>query len=180
MISTHVRRPPSRITTMAVNRKVKNCCRNSASTVEKRILYPLNVVHDGRQQRAGRILLEKCHRAPQGRGVKFVAQVGDHAVIRHSSPGRCRRNRTGLSAGGNDQSEGDHSPDIMEVLGNKAAQFDWLPGDRHAEKGKRSAPATMDSAPGRGWGRSAATGRHQAVPPAPSRRPRRPDRTNTA
>ena len=34
MASTQVSRPPSKITTAAVNRKVKNCCRNSASTVE--------------------------------------------------------------------------------------------------------------------------------------------------
>ena len=34
MMSTQVSRPPSRTTTQAVNRKVKNCCRNSASTDE--------------------------------------------------------------------------------------------------------------------------------------------------
>src|SRR5208283_378219 len=45
----------------------------------QRVLHPVNVAHDRRQQRAGGVLLEERDRALQRGLIEFVAQVCDHA-----------------------------------------------------------------------------------------------------
>ena len=77
----------------AVKIKVKNCCRNSASTLDIAYCTRSMSLTMRRNQRPGRVLLKKCRRPPQDRVVQIVAQVGDHAEARHSSPGTCPRSR---------------------------------------------------------------------------------------
>ena len=88
------------------------------------VLHALDVIDDGRDQRAGGVLLKKCRRAPQDGVVEIVAQVGDHA-----EPGVVHQIGSGiienaLQHGGGHQREGNYGPCIVEMRGNKLLQID--------------------------------------------------------
>ena len=107
-------------------KKVKNCCRNSASTRRHGILHALDVVDDGREQRSGSVLRKKSRRAPQDRVVEIVAQVGDHAEAGVVHQIRSRVIENSFKHGRTDQRNRDHGPRIREMRGHQLLQVDRM------------------------------------------------------
>ena len=103
------------------------------------VLHAIDVAHNGGQQGAGGMLLEKRHRAPQGGGVEFVAQIGNHAEAGVVGQVGAEVVEHALQDGGGDQRKGHHGPDIVKVLGNEPAQLDGLMGNGHAKQGQIAA-----------------------------------------
>ncbi len=98
------------------------------------VLHALNVVDDGRKQRAGGVLCEKSRRAPQDRVVKIVAQVGDHAeagVVRQVGASIVEYP---LQDGCRYQRERYHRPRILKVRGNQLLKVENAVGAGESEK----------------------------------------------
>ena len=100
------------------------------------VLHPVNVAYDRRQQRAGGVLLEERHRAPQCCRVEFVPQIGHHAKSGVVGQIGAEVIEPALQHGGSDQREGHHGPHVVKVLRNEPAQLHRLSGNRHAEEGQ--------------------------------------------
>ena len=114
--------PPRATTTNAVKIKVKNCCRNSASTADManctRSISLISV--------ETMVPVEFCWKkrdgAPQNGVVEIIAQVGDHAEagIVHQVGSAVIEDP--LQQSGSHQREGDDVPCIVEVRGDNLLQ----------------------------------------------------------
>ena len=85
-------------------------------------LHPLDIVDQGRDDGAGRILLEERDGAPQNGVVEIIAEVGDHAEagIVHQVGSAVIEDP--LQQSGNHQREGDDGPCIVEMRGDNLLQ----------------------------------------------------------
>ena len=103
----------------------------------------VDVVDDGRNQCARRVLLEEGGRAAKHRSVQFIAQIGDHPEARQVHQVGPRIKADALEYRGCYQRNGHHGPGILEVLREEALQINRVLGAGDGEQG--------DVARLRGW-----------------------------
>ena len=122
--STQASFPPSSTTTAAVKIRVKNCCRNSASTLDMANCTRSMSLMMVESSVPVVCFWKKAGRAPQDGVVEIVAQIGDQSeagVVDQVGPGVIEKS---LQNGGGDECEGNHCPGILKVRRDELLQID--------------------------------------------------------
>src|ERR1700733_399823 len=91
-----------------------------------RVLDPLDVIHDGRNQSPGGVPGKECCRALQDRIIQIVSQVRDHSESRVVHQVRARIVTNSLQHGGGYQGKGHHRPRILKVRRNELLQINRM------------------------------------------------------
>ena len=99
-------------------------------------LHALHVIDDGRQQRAGGMLLKEANGAAQRGGVKFIAEIGNHAKAGIVGQIGATEIQHALQQCGGDQRKRDDGPYVVEVFGDEGLELDVTSHDGDGKQWK--------------------------------------------
>ena len=170
--STHASFPPTRITTAAVKTRVKNCCRNSASTLDMAnctFSTSLTMVESSVPVVCLRKNADELRRMAL---YKVVPQVGDHAKTGVVHEVGSNIVEDPLQHRGGHQRKGNNRPWIVKVRRHQLLEIENATTARQFEQLDRFFLRSRIQYAIKNWAGSAALGRRRAVLPSPSVRPK--------